>query len=86
MAENFNIDLDLRDITESEEALAELMELGGKHQTPFFLDSESGVSLYESNDIIDYLREHVKGKSAVESSTARPRIHVGGSTCVSCEG
>jgi len=86
MAENFNVTLDLRDITESEEAMSELMEKGGEHKTPFFVDTESGVSMYESNDIIDYLREHVKGKVA-ESSPSRPRIHMAGdAVCVSCEG
>ena len=86
MAENFNIELDLRDITESEEFLAELVEKGGDDKVPFLIDTERGISMYESNDIIDYLREQSKAGVAAESSPARPRIHIGGSTCVSCEG
>ncbi len=35
MAENFNVELELKDITESEEALAELLEKGGKQVVPF---------------------------------------------------
>ena len=83
MAENFNVSLELKDISESEEALAELMEKGGKKQVPFLVDSEKNVSMYESNDIIDHLREF--GKQSTPA-TGKPRIHIGGSTCVSCEG
>lgn len=85
MAENLNVTLDLKDVSESEEAMSELMAKGGDSQTPFLLDTETGVSLYESSDIIDYLREN---KNGVPSTVAvsKPRVHVGGSVCVSCEG
>jgi glutathione S-transferase len=86
MAENFNIELDLRDITESDEILAELIEKGGQAQVPFLVDTERGISMYESNDIIDYFREQSKTNSS-ESSPSRPRIHIAGdAVCVSCEG
>ena len=85
MAENFNIELDLRDILESEEFLAELLEKGGDNKVPFLVDTEKGVSMYESNDIIDYLRDASK-TTAPATAAAKPRVHVGGSTCVSCEG
>ena len=84
MAENLNVDLDLKDVSEDETALAELLEKGGKQQVPFLVDTETGVSMYESSDIIDYIREH--GKKSEGTTEAKPRIHVGGSTCVSCEG
>jgi glutaredoxin 3 len=84
MAENFNVDLELKDISESEEALAELLEKGGEHKVPFLVDSEKNVSMYESSDIIDHLREF--GKQAVPVAAGKPRVHIGGSTCVSCEG
>lgn len=84
MAENFNVSLELKDISESEEALAELIALGGKEQTPFLFDSERDVKLYESSDIIDHLREFGKQTSPIVVS--RPRVHVGGSVCESCEG
>lgn len=86
VAENLNVTLDVKDITEDEAALAELIEKGGKDQVPYFIDSDKDVTLYESGDIIEYLREHCA--PAVESSSEnnRPRIHVGGSTCESCEG
>ena len=84
MAENFNVSLDLKDVSESELAMVELTEKSGGHKTPFLVDTESGVSMAESSDIIDYLREHSKQVSPVVVS--RPRVHVGGSVCESCEG
>jgi glutathione S-transferase len=36
----------------------ELVELGGKGQVPFLVDPERGVKMYESLDIIQYLRDH----------------------------
>lgn len=37
----------------------ELVKLGGKQQVPFLVDEEAGVSMYESNDIIDYARTRI---------------------------
>lgn len=84
MAENFNVSLDLKDVSESEEAAAELVQLGGVMQVPFLVDSERGVSMYEASDIIDHLREF--GKVASPVTVSKPRVHVGGSVCESCEG
>ena len=38
---------------ESEESL---IKLGGKRQVPFLVDSERNIQMYESNDIIEYLK------------------------------
>lgn len=84
MAENFNVSLELKDVSESEDAAAELVSIGGKMQVPFLVDSERDVSMYEANDIIDHLREFAKLSSPV--SVSKPRVHVGGSVCESCEG
>lgn len=84
MAENFNVSLELKDISESSEAAAELMEKGGQMQVPFLVDSERGVSMYETSDIIDHLREF--GRIASPVAVSKPRVHVGGSVCESCEG
>lgn len=85
MAENLGVELDLRDVTESEEALAELVEKSGKQQVPFLVDTDRGVAMLESSDIIEYMRDHY-AKSGVSSEAPKPRVHVGGSTCTSCEG
>ena len=38
---------------ESEESL---IKMGGKRQVPFLVDSERNIQMYESNDIIEYLK------------------------------
>lgn len=85
MAENLNVSLELKDVSESEEAMSELMAIAGKSQTPFLVDSERGVSMDESSDIIDHLRQYGKAVAS-PIAASKPRVHVGGSTCVSCEG
>lgn len=81
MAENLKVDLDLQDVSDDDAVLAELLEKGGKQQVPFLVDTEKSISMYESNDIIAYLREHYAGTGGQS-----PRVHTGGSTCVACEG
>ena len=85
IAETLQVDLELKNISESEEALTELLAIGGKQQVPFLIDSERTVLMYESNDIIDHLREYGKRVSSPVTVT-KPRVHVGGSVCESCEG
>ena len=34
----------------------ELVRIGGKRQVPFLLDREKKVEMYESDDILEYLR------------------------------
>ena len=36
----------------------ELIKLGGKSQEPFLSDPERSVKRYESDDIIEYVKEH----------------------------
>lgn len=31
---------------------------GGEDQIPYLVDTERGVTMYESDDIVDYLKEH----------------------------
>lgn len=85
MAGNFNVALDLKDISESDEAMGALQALSGTTKTPFLVDIETGVSLGESSDIIDYLRTHAN-LGTPSAVVTRPRVHVGGSVCESCEG
>lgn len=37
------------------EVAEELIRLGGKRQTPYLVDEESGTRMYESDDIVAYL-------------------------------
>ena len=49
-------DVEMHDIHKSEEDRQRLIETGGKEQVPcLFID---GVPMYESLDIVDWLREH----------------------------
>lgn len=57
VAKELGVHLNLQDVHHPE-MLAELIRLGGKRQFPFMVDDERDVSLYESEDINDYLREH----------------------------
>lgn len=84
MADNLHVTLELKEVSEDETAAAELLEKGGKMQVPFLVDSEKAVSMYESSDIIDYLRQNY-AQSATAVAT-RPRVHISSSVCESCEG
>ncbi len=55
-AKEIGVALEERNIA-VEKYLDELMEKGGKRQVPFLVDEKAGVSLYESDDIIAYLKE-----------------------------
>jgi glutathione S-transferase len=85
MADKFGVSFDLRDIDEDETARTELISSGGKQQVPDLVDSARGESMYESSDIIDYLRTHYAG-TAVPVAAGRPRVHISNSVCESCEG
>jgi len=84
MAENLHVEFDLRDVSDNETALSELLEKGGKQMVPFLVDTEKDVSMYESSDIIDYIREHYA--SSGDATAAKPRVHISNATCESCEG
>ena len=57
--ENFmkeeNIELEIVDINENRDAMLELIDKGGKRQVPCLY--HDGVYLYESEDIIKFLKE-----------------------------
>lgn len=56
------ISFDQKNIAEPNIA-EELIARGGKRQVPYLVDSEKGVEMYESNDIIAYLRGEQKSAS-----------------------
>ena len=73
MSENLGVELELKDISEDESAADELVEKGGKRQVPFLVDSQTGESMYESSDIIDYMREN-KPKAVSYTHLTLPTI------------
>ena len=44
--------------TMNEQTLSELTALGGEDQIPFLVDTRRRESMYESEDIVEYLDEH----------------------------
>lgn len=87
--ETMGIKLNLKNIVEDSVAEAELMTLGGKHQTPFLYDDKGtpsmndDLNMYESNDIIAYLERHYA--SAGGSQFNGLTIHQSDDTCESCQ-
>ncbi len=55
-AEQAAILLDERDIADPK-ILAELMSKGGMRQVPYMDDTNDNVQMYESDDIVEYLRQ-----------------------------
>ena len=52
-----NIDIEIKNISQNDQILKELVEVGGKRQVPcLFID---GKPLYESQDIIQWLEKNV---------------------------
>ncbi len=60
--EENNIQIDERNVYESEIAMKELMEKGGKRQIPFLHDTDKDVMMYESADIIEYFKSQGGGE------------------------
>lgn len=50
-----NIPYDKIDISEKENEEA-LVRIGGKRQVPFIIDTDKNIEMYESNDILEYLK------------------------------
>ena len=53
--EDSDINYIKKDVSEPEN-LSSLLKLGGKAQVPFLDDPENGVSMFESDDIIEYIK------------------------------
>lgn len=82
--DRLELEVDLRDIDDSSEHEHDLIARAGKRQVPYLVDETQGVEMFESDDIVAHLQKHYGGAPA--AMVARPRVHVGGSTCLSCEG
>jgi glutathione S-transferase len=50
----------LLDVGADEGLRTELVTKGGKKQVPFLEDTERGVSMYESSDIVSYLSDYYR--------------------------
>ncbi len=82
-ADEMGVAFNLKDISADESLREALIEKGGKQQVPYFEDPENDVAMYESDDIIAYVKENY----ATEPETGGVRVHnAGDNTCVACEG
>lgn len=53
-----SIAITLRDIVTIPEHAEDLIERGGKRQVPYLVDDKKNVEMYESDDIIKYLKNN----------------------------
>ena len=53
--ESTNLKYELLDIN-NQQNYDSMMKLGGKRQVPLLFDSENNIVMYESKDIIEYLK------------------------------
>lgn len=67
--ETIKAPLVLRNVSENSDLKSELVDKGGKSQTPYLEDTEKGVSMYESIEIIKYLKENYGNGEAVVIKT-----------------
>ena len=54
-AKENKIDLEIKNISEGN-IEKELLDVGGKRQTPFLVDKNKDVKMYETTDIVKYLQ------------------------------
>ncbi len=50
--------------------LDELLKRGGKSQFPYFVDEETGIEMYESADIVEYLAKKYKKDATTSARVA----------------
>ena len=79
-AETFGVSIRLKDISSDAALASELMEHGGKRQVPFLVDSEKGIKMYESEDIIDYIKAY-KAPGITTSPMSGLKVHKSSEVC-----
>jgi glutaredoxin 3 len=57
-AQNNRIALNLKDINFDPSSRQDLVERGGKRQVPYLVDANRQVEMYESDDIVAYLKNN----------------------------
>ncbi len=57
-ADDNSLTFTLRDIATVPEHAEDLIERGGKRQVPYLVDDKKNVEMYESDDIITYLKKN----------------------------
>ncbi len=57
--DQLGLQYEVRDV-DLAEYLKELLEKGGKQQVPYYIDTDKGIGLYESKDIVKFVVEEEK--------------------------
>ncbi|MEX0931054.1 MAG: glutathione S-transferase N-terminal domain-containing protein [Candidatus Paceibacterota bacterium] len=83
-AELLGIPLHLKDIKADEVLREELIQKGGKKQTPFLEDTDTDIKMYESGDIIEYLLAQAPDGDAKSARASMP-IYKDESVCDACQ-
>jgi len=72
--EDLNLTIDEKNIAD-EGVMDELVEKGGKGQTPFMIDPETGTFMYESGPISEYLEKNYgSGMASQKGDTTEPNV------------
>lgn len=56
--EKMGIDYVIKPMPDGSARRSELKKVGGVEQVPFLVDTENNVKMYESDDIINYVKEN----------------------------
>lgn len=83
-AEDLGVKFNLKDIASDPALAEELVIQGGTQRTPFLIDPDRGVKMYESALIVGYLKEFYKDGSSM-GTFGGLRIHRGEDVCDSCQ-
>jgi len=83
-AEELGLQFRLKDISTDSTLKDELVIQGGKQQVPFLIDTDKGVKMYESQDIVRYLDDNYKDGQGV-TSFGGLKIHQSEEVCDTCQ-
>jgi len=79
------VSLSLKDVSSDASLLEELISIGGKKQVPFLVDTEKGVQMYESADILTHIKDNYVSESEPKGKFAHLNIHKSDDSCDTCE-
>ncbi len=82
-AEALGVAFNLKDVTFDLFLKDELITQGGKSQTPFLVDPQHGIKMYESDDIIEHIKKH--HVPSQERTFGGLRVHQSDEICDSCQ-
>ncbi len=84
-AEAMGVKFNLKDIMSDDVLAQELIDKGGKRQVPYLVDEERGEAMYESGDIIEYLKANYSSNDAEAKTFNGLRIHRSDDSCDTCQ-